>query len=235
MNIKSDGKSHLYYFLASFILVASVCPDLAQPALNIAPAGNQSILYWPVMPGNYVLQSTTNLAAPNWVNLANAVQVNAFTVTNTSMATFFRLSYSAQNISTQYLAGIGVWLNVQQMLQENPLIADGSTITVSNLCGPLSIINNANDSASVEFSSTGANGLPGLLFPIGGDAELEITNAFVGVTSFTIAITFLDFNGTNNEINFLVQAGGDVDWPSHNSGWSKHPPINGSYISNLPS
>ena len=40
---------------------------------------------------NYILQSTTNLAPPYWVTASDAVPVIAFTVTNTSLAGFFRL------------------------------------------------------------------------------------------------------------------------------------------------
>jgi len=59
--------------------------------LNIVSTGNQSILFWPASGTNYVLQSTTNLASPNWVTASDAVPVIAFTVTNTSPARFFRL------------------------------------------------------------------------------------------------------------------------------------------------
>jgi formylglycine-generating enzyme required for sulfatase activity len=38
------------------------------------------------------LQSTTNLASPTWVTATDAVQVTAFTVSNTSPARFFRLA-----------------------------------------------------------------------------------------------------------------------------------------------
>jgi hypothetical protein len=62
------------------------------PALSLATAGNQSVLFWPASAGtNYVLQSTTNLASPNWVTAGDAVPVIAVTVTNTSPARFFRL------------------------------------------------------------------------------------------------------------------------------------------------
>ena len=61
------------------------------PVLTIASVGNQSVLFWPASGTNYILQSTTNLASPNWLTASDAVPVIAFTVTNTSPARFFRL------------------------------------------------------------------------------------------------------------------------------------------------
>jgi uncharacterized repeat protein (TIGR03803 family) len=65
--------------------------SLPGPQLNIAPFGNQSVLFWSASATNYILQSTTNLSSPNWVTASDAVPVIAFTVTNTSPARFFRL------------------------------------------------------------------------------------------------------------------------------------------------
>jgi uncharacterized repeat protein (TIGR03803 family) len=65
--------------------------SLPLPSLNIALTGNQSVLFWSASATNYILQSTTNLASPNWVTASDAVPVIAFTVTNTSPARFFRL------------------------------------------------------------------------------------------------------------------------------------------------
>ena len=62
-----------------------------RPSLSIASVGGQSVLFWPASATNYVLQSTTNLASPNWVTASDAVPVIAFTVTNSSPARFFRL------------------------------------------------------------------------------------------------------------------------------------------------
>jgi len=66
----------------------------AQPALGIAPAGKQSVLFWTATPTNYILQSATNLASTNWVTANDAVPVTAATVSNTSPARFFRLIYT---------------------------------------------------------------------------------------------------------------------------------------------
>ena len=61
------------------------------PLLRTAPAGNQSVLFWPASGTNYFLQSTTNLSSPNWQTASDAVPVLAFTVTNSAPARFFRL------------------------------------------------------------------------------------------------------------------------------------------------
>ena len=77
------------------VLFSGVHPALAQVTnLGIAPvAGGQSLLYWPTST-NYVLQTTTNLATPNWVTATNAVTVNAVTVTNSAPSGYFRLLQS---------------------------------------------------------------------------------------------------------------------------------------------
>jgi hypothetical protein len=59
--------------------------------LNIAPFGNQSVLFYPSWATNYVIQSVTNLASTNWLTLTNGVTVIAVTVTNNLPASFFRL------------------------------------------------------------------------------------------------------------------------------------------------
>jgi uncharacterized repeat protein (TIGR03803 family) len=64
---------------------------LSPPALDILSDGNQSVLSWPAWAGNYVLQSTTNLASPNWVTVSNVLGTAA-TVTNSLPAQYFRLA-----------------------------------------------------------------------------------------------------------------------------------------------
>jgi uncharacterized repeat protein (TIGR03803 family) len=66
--------------------------NLSPPALNVSPFGNQSVLFWPGANTNYVLQTTTNLASPNWVSVSNAMPITGFTVTNSSPSQFFRLA-----------------------------------------------------------------------------------------------------------------------------------------------
>src|ERR1041384_6220087 len=67
---------------------------MAQPTLGVASAGSQVVLYFATTPTNYILQSTTNLASPDWVTATDAVMVTAATVSNTSPAKFFRLFYT---------------------------------------------------------------------------------------------------------------------------------------------
>jgi uncharacterized repeat protein (TIGR03803 family) len=66
-------------------------PPSSPPVLSISSTGNQSVISWPVSAANYVLQSTTNLASPNWVTVTNAVPGTA-TVTNSLPAQYFRLA-----------------------------------------------------------------------------------------------------------------------------------------------
>src|SRR5262245_54285824 len=75
-------------------LLASFARALVQPTLVIAPAGNQSILYFPTTPTNYIIQSTTNIASSNWLSATDAIIVSAATVSNTLPAKFFRLFYA---------------------------------------------------------------------------------------------------------------------------------------------
>ncbi len=72
-----------------------------QPALpppNIAPAGNQSVLFWPTDYGNLLLQSVTNLNSTNWVTVTNGTPISGFTVTNALPSQFFRLQQQGQNL-----------------------------------------------------------------------------------------------------------------------------------------
>ena len=89
-------KTKLHSLFIGLALIAGVHQTTAQITnLGIAPvAGGQSLLYWPVSTTNYVLQTTTNLASPNWVTASNAVTVNAATVTNSAPAGYFRLLQS---------------------------------------------------------------------------------------------------------------------------------------------
>ena len=83
-------KTKLNSLFITLAVLAGVHPALAQVTnLGIATAGGQSVLYWPTSTTNYVLQTTTNLATPNWVAASNAVTVNAVTVTNSAPAGSF--------------------------------------------------------------------------------------------------------------------------------------------------
>jgi formylglycine-generating enzyme required for sulfatase activity len=85
--------TNLNPLIIGLALIAGVHQTTAQVTnLDIAPApGGQSVLYWPVSTTNYVLQTTTNLASPDWVMASNAVTVNAVYVTNAAPAGYFRL------------------------------------------------------------------------------------------------------------------------------------------------
>jgi hypothetical protein len=63
------------------------------PPTNIAASGNQVGVFWQVPPGatNYVLQTTTNLASGNWVDVTNGAPLTGVFVTNAAPASFFRL------------------------------------------------------------------------------------------------------------------------------------------------
>jgi uncharacterized repeat protein (TIGR03803 family) len=71
--------------------VFEVSVSAPAPVLSILSDGHQSVLSWPASANNYVLQSTTNLASPNWVTISNAIPGMAVTVTNSLPAQYFRL------------------------------------------------------------------------------------------------------------------------------------------------
>jgi len=89
-------KTKLYCLLLVSALLAGLHLASAQTTnLGIAPAGNQTILFWQSSAPNFFLQSTTNLASTNWVNATDAVPVTAFTVSNTAPGRYFRLGVNA--------------------------------------------------------------------------------------------------------------------------------------------
>jgi hypothetical protein len=61
------------------------------PALGIAQAGNQEVLYWPVWATSYALQMKTSLSSTNWVTVSNGTPIIGVTLTNALPAAFFRL------------------------------------------------------------------------------------------------------------------------------------------------
>jgi formylglycine-generating enzyme required for sulfatase activity len=77
--------------LSALATAVATCSIPAQPTLNIAPNGNQTVLFWPTWDATYVLQSTTNLGSPNWTTVSDAVPVTALVVSNTLPASYFRL------------------------------------------------------------------------------------------------------------------------------------------------
>jgi len=84
------------------MLLAGVPAALAQPTLGIVRTNNQSLLYWPAIAADYILQSSTNLASTNWVFATDAVPATygsdtAMTVSNVSVARYFRLMLVSTN------------------------------------------------------------------------------------------------------------------------------------------
>jgi hypothetical protein len=62
------------------------------PFLNIMFAGDQVALSWPGWETHYVLESCTDLTAPDWTTVTNGTPVpGGVTLTNTAPAAFFRL------------------------------------------------------------------------------------------------------------------------------------------------
>jgi formylglycine-generating enzyme required for sulfatase activity len=85
-------RTKLHCGFIGLAFLAGVHSVLAQVTnLGIAPAGNQTVLFWSASATNYILQSTTNLNSPNWSTVTDAVPVTAVAVTNTLPARFFRL------------------------------------------------------------------------------------------------------------------------------------------------
>ena len=75
-----------------FIFTILVNPPLSITPVTSQMAGNQVSLFWPGWALNYVLQSTTNLASGDWVNVTNGVPVTGVQLPNpTNTSTFYRL------------------------------------------------------------------------------------------------------------------------------------------------
>jgi hypothetical protein len=77
-------KTKLKSLFIGLAIIAGVHQTTAQVTnLGIAPAGQQSVLYWPASsPTNYVLETVTNLSSTNWLTARTAFAVNAAEVTN---------------------------------------------------------------------------------------------------------------------------------------------------------
>jgi formylglycine-generating enzyme required for sulfatase activity len=104
-------KTKTLCLLMGLTWLAGVHSALAQVTnLGIAPAGGQSVIYWPASPTNCVLQTTTNLATPNWVTAGNAVTVNAVVVTNSASSGYFRLLAQTNTTAGMVLIPAGSFL-----------------------------------------------------------------------------------------------------------------------------
>jgi formylglycine-generating enzyme len=74
--------------------------------LTITRSGTNFLISWPASATNYVLQTSINLAAPNWLTVTDPAAVtvnntNFVTYTNNSLTRFFRL-YSNTNASSGF-------------------------------------------------------------------------------------------------------------------------------------
>jgi formylglycine-generating enzyme len=92
-------KTKLRPLLIGVVLITGIHSALAQPALGIIQTNKQSLLFWPSNATSFVLQSTTNLASPNWALATDVTTITygsqtAVTVTNSSSQRFFRLFQS---------------------------------------------------------------------------------------------------------------------------------------------
>jgi formylglycine-generating enzyme len=108
------SRTKLNHWVVALALFAGIHPILAQTAnLRIGSAGNQVVLFWPTTATNNVLQSTTNLASPNWVTFSGPGPVTVgnsfnFTVTNPSSASFFRLYLNPGTPATNTPGGMAL-------------------------------------------------------------------------------------------------------------------------------
>jgi len=85
-------RNKFHFLFIGLAFIAGLRQTTAQVTnLGIAPAGGQSLLYWPVSTTNYVLQTVTNLTSTNWLTARTAFAVNNAEVTNSSPSGFFRL------------------------------------------------------------------------------------------------------------------------------------------------
>jgi formylglycine-generating enzyme required for sulfatase activity len=102
-----NTKLHFRLFLLMWLAVAHA--GSAQTTnLNIAPAGNQVVVFWPASMTNGVLLSTTNPTSATWVTVSNGTPIVGVVVSNTSPASYFRFYQSAS--APNYAATSGMAL-----------------------------------------------------------------------------------------------------------------------------
>ena len=72
-----------------------VCTGSVPPVVSLARTGTNNVVRWPAWATDYQLQSTTNVAAPNWPAVTNFTALNGYdsvtTNSTTNGAYFFRL------------------------------------------------------------------------------------------------------------------------------------------------
>jgi hypothetical protein len=114
-------------------------------ALTISATGGQINIFWPESATNYVLESTTDLASPDWEIVTNALPGTVIAINNPAPVMFFRLQQTAASsalppVIVNEWKGSATWSTIE--ISVNPaagdLLAlfvgggDGSTITVSD-------------------------------------------------------------------------------------------------------
>jgi formylglycine-generating enzyme required for sulfatase activity len=129
-------KSQFISMMIWLTLMVGIQPAMSQVTnLGIAPAGKQSIIYWPISTTNYVLQTTTNLSNPKWLAASNAINVNAVVVTNSAPSGYFRLQPPTNTIADRAFipAGafkMGDYSNCNQSGDQNPVTATISSFYI---------------------------------------------------------------------------------------------------------
>ncbi|HZR20731.1 MAG TPA: hypothetical protein VFE51_25850 [Verrucomicrobiae bacterium] len=88
--IQKDSANPTNSGSASFASI-TVAPAPQVSIATVANGANQQVIFWPAALTNFVLQSTTNLASPNWTKVTNGTPVIGITVSNTLPPTFYRL------------------------------------------------------------------------------------------------------------------------------------------------
>jgi formylglycine-generating enzyme len=94
---------HVFIMLTWLAVVHSSFAQVTN--LGIAPAGQQSLLYWPNSTTNYVLQTVTDLSSTNWLTARTALAVNAAEVTNAAPSGFFRLTPTTTPAGMAFIPG----------------------------------------------------------------------------------------------------------------------------------
>ena len=97
--VKARDNSDVFYGTTSAGLTTNtgtIFAALVNPPVSITPvvsqtATNQTVIFWPSWAGTYTVQSTTNIASGNWVNVSNGTPVFGIQVTSTNPAMFYRL------------------------------------------------------------------------------------------------------------------------------------------------
>jgi formylglycine-generating enzyme required for sulfatase activity len=186
--------------------------------LGIAPSGRTVLLSWPAAATNYVLQSSLNLAAADWLTLANPVIVsgatNFVTYTNDSSARFFRLYLASGGFYLSIVRSNGTYIIFWPSAASNYVLQSSVSLDPANwstVTRPPTVTVNTtnfvfytNNSASSGFfrlwlNTNSVNPYAGMvLIPAGAftmgnsSADSDITDA--GTVSATLSSYYMDTN-----------------------------------------